>query len=65
MDAAAGPSQNPRMFRPMVAVMLSRPASNLQLLGTLLLAGGLLYALLWQANVESDGYLFRVLLFGR
>ncbi len=65
MEAAAGPSQNARMFRPMVAVMLSRPAGKLQLLGTLLLASGLLYALLWQADVESGGYLFRVLLFGR
>ncbi len=60
-----GPSQNPRMFRPMVAAVLSRPANKLQLLGTLLLATGLLYALLWQANVESGGYLFRALLFGR
>ena len=65
MDAAAGPSQNPRMFRHTVALNLSRPASNLQLLGTLLLASGLLYALLWQADVESGGHLFHVLLFGR
>ena len=65
MDAAAGSSQNPRMFRHTVAVNLSRPASELQLLGTLLLASGLLYALLWQADVESGGHLFHVLLFGR